>query len=62
MPQLSRSKRLPITSGLYGTAGRGVLAHLGLARANALQAKISPGADNDAARARALAAYKAFKI
>jgi eukaryotic-like serine/threonine-protein kinase len=37
----------------------GALARLGLARANALQAKLK-GADSDAARARALAAYKDF--
>ncbi|MGA8555388.1 MAG: hypothetical protein WB630_13300, partial [Candidatus Acidiferrales bacterium] len=36
----------------------GALAHLGVARANALQAKTSEGADADAARVRALAAYK----
>jgi hypothetical protein len=36
------------------------LAHLGVARANALQAKTSQGADADAARVRALAAYKNF--
>jgi hypothetical protein len=34
------------------------LARLGIARADALQARISPGAD--AARIRALAAYKDF--
>ena len=38
----------------------GALAHLGIARANALQAKNSKGADADAARVRALAAYKNF--
>ncbi|MGA8100877.1 MAG: hypothetical protein WB869_01910, partial [Candidatus Acidiferrales bacterium] len=38
----------------------GALAHLGVARANALQAKTSQGADADAARVRALAAYKDF--
>lgn len=38
----------------------GALAHLGLARANALQAKNSTGAEADAARVRALAAYKDF--
>jgi hypothetical protein len=38
----------------------GALAHLGEARANALQAKSSQGADADAARNRALAAYKHF--
>jgi hypothetical protein len=36
------------------------LAHLGVARANALQAKTSQGADADAARVRALAPYKDF--
>jgi hypothetical protein len=38
----------------------GALAHVGLARANALQAKTSQGADADAARVRALDAYKNF--
>jgi eukaryotic-like serine/threonine-protein kinase len=38
----------------------GALAHLGVARANALQASTSQGADADAARVRALAAYKDF--
>lgn len=38
----------------------GALARLGLARANALQSRTSPGADADAARLRALAAYKDF--
>jgi len=36
------------------------MARLGVARANALQAKHSTGADADAARVRALAAYKDF--
>ena len=38
----------------------GSLAHLGVARANALEAKTSQGADADAARVSALAAYKDF--
>ncbi len=38
----------------------GALAHLGLGRANALEAKNASGADADAARVRALAAYKDF--
>ena len=38
----------------------GAMAHLGLARANALQSRTSKGADADAARVRALAAYKDF--
>jgi hypothetical protein len=36
------------------------LAHLGVARANALQSRTSQGADADAARVRALAVYKDF--
>ena len=38
----------------------GTLARLGVARANALQAMSSQGADADAARVRALSAYKDF--
>ena len=47
-------------SGLVRNCWTGALAHLGKARANALQAKTSQGADADAARVRALAAYKEF--
>jgi serine/threonine protein kinase/tetratricopeptide (TPR) repeat protein len=47
-------------SGIVWNCWTGALAHLGLARANALQARTSPGADADAARVRALAAYKDF--
>jgi tetratricopeptide (TPR) repeat protein len=47
-------------SGIVWNCWTGALAHLGLARANALQAKSSQGADADAARVRALAAYKDF--
>ena len=36
------------------------MAHLGVARANAVQSKMSQGADADAARVRALAAFKVF--
>jgi hypothetical protein len=36
------------------------LAHLGVARANALQSKTSQGANADAARVRARAAYRDF--
>jgi serine/threonine protein kinase/tetratricopeptide (TPR) repeat protein len=38
----------------------GALAHLGVARANALESKTAQGAEGDAARARAVAAYKDF--
>src|SRR5208337_951764 len=47
-------------SGIVWNCWTGALAHLGVARANALQAKNSTGADSDAARTRALAAYKDF--
>jgi len=47
-------------SGIVCNCWTGALAHLGVARANALQSKNSTGADADAARVRALAAYKDF--
>jgi eukaryotic-like serine/threonine-protein kinase len=46
--------------GIVLTCWTGALARLGLARANALQARTSYGMDADAARVRALAAYKDF--
>jgi hypothetical protein len=47
-------------SGIVVNWWTGALAHLGVARANALQSRTSQGADADAARVRALAAYKDF--
>jgi eukaryotic-like serine/threonine-protein kinase len=47
-------------NGIVWNCWTGSLAHLGIARANALQAGTSQGADADAARVRALAAYKDF--
>jgi tetratricopeptide (TPR) repeat protein len=47
-------------SGIVWNGWTGALAHLGVARANALQSRTSQGADADAARVRALAAYKDF--
>jgi hypothetical protein len=47
-------------SGIVWNCWTGALARLGVARANALQARSSQGADADAARVRALAAYKDF--
>jgi eukaryotic-like serine/threonine-protein kinase len=47
-------------SGIVWNCWTGALARLGVARANALQARTSRGADADAARFRALAAYKDF--
>jgi eukaryotic-like serine/threonine-protein kinase len=47
-------------SGIVWNCWTGALAHLGVARANALQLRTAEGADADAARVRALAAYKDF--
>jgi tetratricopeptide (TPR) repeat protein len=47
-------------NGVVWNCWTGALAHLGVARANALQARTTQGADADAARVRALAAYKDF--
>jgi len=47
-------------SGIVWNCWTGALGHLGVARANALQVRTSQGADADAARVRALAAYKDF--
>lgn len=49
-------------SGLVWNCWTGALAHLGVARANALQATTSQGAEADAARARAKSAYSDFLI
>ena len=46
--------------GIVWNCWTGALAHLGVARANALEARTSQGADADLARSRALAAYKDF--
>jgi hypothetical protein len=47
-------------SGIVWNCWTGALAHLGVARAKALQSRTSQGADADAARVGALAAYKDF--
>jgi len=47
-------------SGIVWNCWTGALAHRGVARANALQAKTAQAADADAARVLALAAYKDF--
>jgi tetratricopeptide (TPR) repeat protein len=47
-------------NGIVWNCWTGSLAHLGLARAYAVDSKSSHGADADAARTRALAAYKDF--
>jgi eukaryotic-like serine/threonine-protein kinase len=46
--------------GIVWNCWTGALAHLGVARANALQARTSEGVEADAARGRALAAYRDF--
>jgi DNA-binding winged helix-turn-helix (wHTH) protein/tetratricopeptide (TPR) repeat protein len=47
-------------NGIVWNCWTGAMARLGVARANALEAKSLRGADSDAARIRALAAYKDF--
>jgi tetratricopeptide (TPR) repeat protein len=47
-------------TGIVWNCWTGALAHLGVARANALQSRTSEGADSVAARVRALADYKDF--
>jgi len=47
-------------SGIVWNCWTGALARLGVARANALQSRTSQGADADAARVRAITAYKDF--
>jgi tetratricopeptide (TPR) repeat protein len=47
-------------SGIVWNCWTGALGHLGVARANALQSRALHGADADAARVRALAAYEDF--
>jgi eukaryotic-like serine/threonine-protein kinase len=53
-------QKILVHSGIVWNCWTGALAHLGVARANALQAKTAQGADADAARVRALAAYQDF--
>ena len=53
-------QKIPDHSGIVWNCWTEALAHLGVARANALQSRTSHGADADAARVRALAAYKDF--
>jgi eukaryotic-like serine/threonine-protein kinase len=53
-------QKLVDRSGMVWNCWTGSLARLGIARGNALQAKTSQGADADAARTRALSAYKDF--
>jgi len=59
-PAATEFQKIIDHSGIVWNCWTGALAHLGVARANALQARTSQGADADAARVRALADYKDF--
>jgi eukaryotic-like serine/threonine-protein kinase len=59
-PAAAEFQKILDHSGIVWNCWTGAMARLGVARANALQAKTSQGADADAARVRALAAYKDF--
>jgi tetratricopeptide (TPR) repeat protein len=59
-PAAAEFQKILDHSGIVWNCWTGALAHLGVARANALQTRTSQGADADAARVRALAAYKDF--
>jgi len=59
-PAATEFQKILDHSGIVGNCWTGALARLGLARANTQQSKSSQGADADAARVRALAAYKDF--
>jgi hypothetical protein len=56
----AESQKILDHSGIVWNCWTGALAHLGMARAKALESRTSQGADADAARVRALAAYKDF--
>jgi hypothetical protein len=57
-PAAAEFQKILDHNGIVWNCWTGALAHLGLARASALDSKSSQGADADAARTRALIAYK----
>ncbi len=59
-PAAAEFQKILEHSGIVWNCWTGPFAHLGVARANALQASTSQGVDADAARVRARAAYKDF--
>jgi tetratricopeptide (TPR) repeat protein/predicted Ser/Thr protein kinase len=59
-PAAAEFQKILDHSGIVWNCWTGSLARLGVGRANALEAKTSQGADADAARTRALAAYEDF--
>jgi serine/threonine protein kinase/tetratricopeptide (TPR) repeat protein len=59
-PAAAEFQKILDHSGIVWNCWTGALAHLGVARANALQSRTSQGADADGARVRALSAYRDF--
>ncbi len=59
-PAAAEFQKILDHSGIVWNCWTGALAHLGVARANALQSRTSQGEDADAARVRALAGYRDF--
>jgi eukaryotic-like serine/threonine-protein kinase len=59
-PATAEFQKILAHSGIVWNCWTGALAHLGVARANALESKTSQGADAAAAHLRALAAYQDF--
>ncbi|HEX8817678.1 MAG TPA: protein kinase [Terriglobales bacterium] len=59
-PAAAEFQKIIDHSGIVWNCWTGALAHLGVARGNALASKDAQGADADAARVRALNAYKEF--
>jgi eukaryotic-like serine/threonine-protein kinase len=59
-PAAAEFQKIVDHSGIVWNCWTGALARLGLARANALQAKSATGADANSARVRAIAAYDDF--
>jgi hypothetical protein len=59
-PAAAEFEKILDHSGLVWSCWTEALAHLGVARANALQSRTLHGPDADAARVRALAAYQTF--
>jgi tetratricopeptide (TPR) repeat protein len=62
VPAAAEFQKILDHSGIVWNCWTGALAHLGVARANALQMKNSQGADADSARIRARSAYNDFLI
>jgi eukaryotic-like serine/threonine-protein kinase len=60
VPAAAEFQKIIAHSGLVWNCWTGALALLEVARANALQSRTSQGADADAARTRALVAYRDF--